>query len=686
MSNLLKVGDADSYSEGSSDIHEQETQLFRTNANDMLRLTMKKYAALLLWVLTLGPIVLGAAGARLPEVFGLRLQVWARFGLLVIFLQAGLRLVLYGVLRWMRKKDADLVASGAAESSNGSLASYLEAVAGPLTGLLTTLAFAAVWLSIYPAGCAPGDGLRPPLGSAPLVSSAIPVADEATAAAALALGALAQPPSSRLSVFLASVFSGFCVYEVMADALVCLVVVNLLLILETVVMKLGLWRFLRSNFQERILESRYRTYVVETIRQRCATTGGIPPIPVPGGYAGPAAPAPLAFPFVLPFRVPLFDQLLAGLNAGLAGAAPQPFDALVAGRPLSYREYRRRLNSWIQRQGLDEAVQQVALSIPQTDSAAKAVAKDLFARLCPPGQAYITLEDLAQVLPGRAPARDAYSNFDRDQDGTVTKTEFRHTCITIYRQMRNLAASVLDAGQAFRKLADTVHLLVVAAMLFVCMAIFGVQIHSIFAIVLSLLLGLNVVIGDVARRSFQGIVFLFVDHPYDIGDRVLVSSLGDGDPLTIHQINMLTTVFHRWNGQEVYVPNVVLSSATIYNISRSAEQWERIDFQLALEEEREGAAAGADKLGLFRDRLETFLKARAADFVAAYELKPVIAGELGKSEDFLDVLAMTLRVQCRPTLDSQKRWTRHSRLLSFVRSALVGSGLQLEGKLRSVTT
>lgn len=653
---------------------DEETAILRSSSPgsaELLQESVKRWLALIIWMVTLVPTILAALRVPFPAYFGIGLAVWARYGLTIIFIQAGVRLAIHMVIRWMRKADAEKLQSGSVESGSVDLASHLEAVAYPLTMIITTVAFAGIWYMVYPMGCPVID--VPPVDNGGEAMS-IPIVSEETAAASILVQSLSG--NSSMSAMFARVLGNMCIYQFITDFIICSLIINFFLILEIIVMRVGQWKFLRSNFQDRILESRYKTYVLESLRNRVSPMGLAEP-----GHLATAHGLPISFPFVLPFEVPVFDKLLSLLNDGILDAGPTSFDRMIMGRPLTYLEYKRKLTGWVERHGLDEAVDFVARTVPQSDGDAKAIAKDLFGRLCSADRDYIIPNDFLSIFQGRAALRDAYGIFDRDQDGTVTKTEFRHTCIMVYREMRNLAISVLHAGDAFRKLADSVHLLVVLGLTFVCLAVFGVHVQSLFAVALSLILGLNVLIGDVAKRSFQGIVFLFVDHPYDVGDRVLVSSLSEADPLQVHRINMLTTVFHRWNGQEVYAPNANLAMATIYNISRSAEQWERIDFQVALEEDKAGPQT--DKIALFRDRLEAFLKTRGADYVAAYELKPVIAGEIGRAEQHLDQLRMTLRVQCRPTMDSQKRWSRHSKLLSFVRTTLPACNLSLVG-LKSI--
>lgn len=91
--------------------------------------------------------------------------------------------------------------------------------------------------------------------------------------------------------------------------------------------------------------------------------------------------------------------------------------------------------------------------------------------------------------------------------------------------------------------------------------------------------------GTSARNMFESMIFLLVIHPFDVGDRVFIP-LGTGghqlaasvaalsgvealDNLVIVEMHLLSTVFERWDGVRLYVPNYVLASKPIFNVRRS---------------------------------------------------------------------------------------------------------------------
>ena len=70
------------------------------------------------------------------------------------------------------------------------------------------------------------------------------------------------------------------------------------------------------------------------------------------------------------------------------------------------------------------------------------------------------------------------------------------------------------------------------------------------------ILGLSWLIGGSLQEVLTSIVFLFIKHPFDVGDRV---TIGD-DTFTVKEISLLSTLFVDGNGGLVQTPNDVLSA------------------------------------------------------------------------------------------------------------------------------
>ena len=72
----------------------------------------------------------------------------------------------------------------------------------------------------------------------------------------------------------------------------------------------------------------------------------------------------------------------------------------------------------------------------------------------------------------------------------------------------------------------------------------------------SLFLGLSWLIGGSLQEVLTSIIFLFVKHPYDVGDRIVVDKV----TYTVKEIRLLSTVMLDSNSCLVQAPNTVLSA------------------------------------------------------------------------------------------------------------------------------
>lgn len=408
--------------------------------------------------------------------------------------------------------------------------------------------------------------------------------------------------------------------------------------IERALMKQWCNNYRRQTYQAKIIDNRFKCYVVEQMKSAARSrVAGAPSngSPRPAGQQG----------------------VIGGLLTKISGYAPIPIPTdLGLTRLRDFSWFKEHLNSVVLMEHYQRAAEEEQVL---SDREARIMAKDIFEALCPPDRDYLTREDFAGFVPGDA-LDDSYYVFDRDRDGSITKLELRNTIVDIYSEQRNLTVAIAEADQAISKL----NTIVVTAMWlvtgFVSMIAFDIAVQNMLTLSLSTILGVNVIIGDVVRSILSSIMFVFVNHPYDIGDVVIVGNPEVAEVLTVQRVDLLTTVFRRWNCQELYYANHILITQPITNLARSPDQWERVDFVLP-------SRVGEEQLDLIRDRLSEFFRSNNVDFFAHFDLRAVVAADSGKAESDLDRIRFSLRVKCKPTNDAEKQWNRHGRLLKVVK-------------------
>ena len=78
---------------------------------------------------------------------------------------------------------------------------------------------------------------------------------------------------------------------------------------------------------------------------------------------------------------------------------------------------------------------------------------------------------------------------------------------------------------------------------------------------------------------YESVIFLFVMHPYDVGDALFIS----GDWCQVEEIALQYTQVVRYDGVKIWYPNHVLCAGAVMNITRSAKRWESFKVQQFLD-------------------------------------------------------------------------------------------------------
>ncbi|MBA0573544.1 hypothetical protein Golob_000814, partial [Gossypium lobatum] len=104
----------------------------------------------------------------------------------------------------------------------------------------------------------------------------------------------------------------------------------------------------------------------------------------------------------------------------------------------------------------------------------------------------------------------------------------------------------------------------------------GVATIKVVFVVTSQLLIVGFMFQNTCKTIFESIIFVFVMHPFDVGDRCVI----DGVQMIVEEMNILTTVFLRYDMEKIYYPNSVLLTKPISNFRRSPDMGDTVDFTI----------------------------------------------------------------------------------------------------------
>ncbi|KAG5177247.1 Mechanosensitive ion channel-domain-containing protein [Tribonema minus] len=157
-------------------------------------------------------------------------------------------------------------------------------------------------------------------------------------------------------------------------------------------------------------------------------------------------------------------------------------------------------------------------------------------------------------------------------DAEITRHKFQNAMVTIYQQRRSLALTLKDYESILIKLGYVISLVWSFIALFVFLWIFDQNILGLGVTWVSLVVAFSFLFGSSAANFFESCVFIFVTRAYDVGDRVYIKDeLNDEANYVVQRINMLTTVFRRWDDHYTILPNQQLAKREIRNMRRSGD-------------------------------------------------------------------------------------------------------------------
>ncbi|KII92920.1 hypothetical protein PLICRDRAFT_103857 [Plicaturopsis crispa FD-325 SS-3] len=245
------------------------------------------------------------------------------------------------------------------------------------------------------------------------------------------------------------------------------------------------------------------------------------------------------------------------------------------------------------------------------------LARRLFYSFVQPGADVILVSDIARFFPDRDAADAAFALFDKDSNGDASRDEVEMACMEFHREQLSIEHSMQDLDSAVGRLDNILmSLYFVVAILIIAVAL-EAQLLTLVTGAGTLILGLSWLIGNSLQEVLTSIIFLFIKHPFDVGDRV---NLGKSS-YTVKEIRLLSTIFLDGNGTLVQAPNTVLNE----------KMSEPFTFDVAYD-------TTFEQLEALRERMLVFLTAERRDYLPTFDVTVI---------DFPEQEKMTLKADIK---------------------------------------
>ncbi|RPA91946.1 hypothetical protein L873DRAFT_1711929 [Choiromyces venosus 120613-1] len=266
----------------------------------------------------------------------------------------------------------------------------------------------------------------------------------------------------------------------------------------------------------------------------------------------------------------------------------------------------------------------IVVNALQRTRSSEALARRIWMSFVSEGRTALTKEDLLEVMgpDHEEQALECFSSLDRDDNGDVSLDEMMMHVIHMHSERHDVARSMQDVDNAIRALDSVLSFMVLVIVILVFVVAQQSSVGTTIAGAGTVLISLSFVFAITAQEILGSCIFLFVKHPFDVGDRVDI----DDRRFQVEHISLLYSVFKRVENNKVtQVPNNVLNTKWVENISRSKYMQEFVKIGVNYD-------TSLEDIQKLREELLIFVRENSRDFQQELEVEVIGINELDKLE------------------------------------------------------
>ena len=213
------------------------------------------------------------------------------------------------------------------------------------------------------------------------------------------------------------------------------------------------------------------------------------------------------------------------------------------------------------------------LSLLNSTSGSQVLARRLYRTYSQEHSENVYPSDLRHAFDNDDEADAAFTMFDKDMNGDISMEELEAVCVEIGRERKAITASLKDLDSVVSKLDHVFVFIVLIVTIIIFVSLISTSASTALTSLGSTVLALSWLFSATAQEFLQSLIFVFVKHPFDVGDRVTIygntGSQLKGDDYFVKEISLLFTEFKKMEGHVVQAPNSYLNTLFILNQRRS---------------------------------------------------------------------------------------------------------------------
>ncbi|KAA8914983.1 Mechanosensitive ion channel-domain-containing protein [Sphaerosporella brunnea] len=253
--------------------------------------------------------------------------------------------------------------------------------------------------------------------------------------------------------------------------------------------------------------------------------------------------------------------------------------------------------------------QQVVLTLLQSTEGSNVLGRRLYRSFVRPDEENVHADDLRSAFTDDDEAEAAFTMFDRDLNGDISCEEMELACVEISRERKAISASLKDLDSVVGKFDDCLTFIVAVIVIMVFLSLISKSTAGVLTSASSSILALSWLFSATAQEFLASLIFVFIKHPFDVGDRVDIYNTGHGtiDTFYVREIALMYTEFKKPEGSIVQAPNSLLNTLFILNMRRTGGLAEAVPIVCKF-------GTTLDQIEELRERLLEFVKSEKREY------------------------------------------------------------------------
>ncbi|KAK6537546.1 hypothetical protein TWF694_011728 [Orbilia ellipsospora] len=272
---------------------------------------------------------------------------------------------------------------------------------------------------------------------------------------------------------------------------------------------------------------------------------------------------------------------------------------------------------------MSEASARVIWALERRKTHAPSLAKRIWNSFVKAGHHRLIPEDLEDHFD-QAVITKAFEILDQDENGDITLDEMISDIAHIARERKDLYSGWEDSQDIVASFSILCNVVVAGLSVLIFLA-FLTSIKNTFGYAATVLASLGFAFNGTITELFAAVIFIFVKHPFDVGD---VVGIGSEEYVVEHISLLYTQVRNNSNNKYAHFPNSILNSKMVENVSRSKAMQETFVISLSYD-------TTVEDIDLLKAELRTFIHANPRDFFTREE--DLIVNMTGFALDKVDV-------------------------------------------------